>query len=113
MLTFSTPDEMDTRVHRFCKELEAAELGEECVNAETTAINLSHELRLEDAMFVSRNSKNKCNRSTTSDEVQQSKTRKENIGNSSDNIVNNRMIAEDNVSNVAGVIERMKDMDKN
>ena len=45
--------------------------------------------------------------------MHQSKTRNENIGHSSDNIVNDAMTSEDNVLNAAGIIERMKDMDKN
>ena len=80
---------------------------------ETTAINLSYELRTEDNLFNNRECEKQFNTSTTSDEAQKSNTRKENIGNYSDDIVANEVITEDNIKTTASIIELTKDMDKN
>ena len=112
MLKFITPNKINASANMFCKEFEATQLGEECVDMETTTINLSEKLSTEDALFNNRDSENQVNALTTSNKEKRYNTRKENIGDSSDKIVNDAVMTEDDVTNTIGIIERMKDMNK-
>ena len=69
MLKFITPNKMDARANRFFEELEAANLGEECVDVENPTINLSDELSIEDTIFNNGDSENQLNTSTASNEA--------------------------------------------
>ena len=83
-------------------------MGEEYVDVEINAINISDALSTEEIIFKNRDSGHQCDSSTTSNGLQQSNTKKENIGESSDNIVEQKMITEDNVANATIIIEQMK-----
>ena len=75
-LKVSISDEMDARVHRFCKDLEANQLGEELIDVKITVIYLSDELSIDNILFSNRDSENQFTSSTTSNEVQKSNNRK-------------------------------------
>ena len=69
-------------------------------------MNQSVELSTEDITFNNIDSENQFNSSTTSNEVQQSSIIKENSGYSSENIVKQKMIIEDNVANATSALSK-------